>query len=288
MLINRHTRAPSSWQMVSPVHELGVPTGQGLRRKIYETRVLVASDAHLPYLDPSLLSMLRTTIREFSIQCVLWLGDFFDCHKYNHLVPVDQRLIWKQEKQMIVDLLMLINEDLERVGGYQMISRGYHDHLWLNRHTGTEDMRSLVRNLDPTVATLMQQGRISISDSATLEGIPDVRGEMTWVFTHSLHYVSTLFQTPREFAKREQKHCIAAHAHYFDVVRDEEQAFWIVEAGGIFRDKLSRMDTHTETTWRRKQSSFWVIMEGSQPLGFCSGCEPSMVTSPCSCVRSMP
>lgn len=286
MLINKQARTSSASQMVFPVYELGVSAGQGLRRKIYETRVLVACDAHLPYLDPSLLSMMRATIHEFGIQCVLWLGDLFDSHKYNHRVAADQRFIWKQEKQVIVDLLMLINEDLEKTGGYQMISRGYHDNLWLKRQSGTEDMRSLIRNLDPAIATFMQQGRISISESATLEGIPNVRGEMTWIFTHPLHYVPTPFQTPRELARREQKHCIAAHAHHFDVAKSEEETFWTVEASGIFRDKFIKVDARNEIAWRRKKSAFWVIMEDSQPLGFCSGCESSMITS-CPCVRSM-
>ncbi|GCE23879.1 hypothetical protein KDK_76790 [Dictyobacter kobayashii] len=178
------------------MYELGVATGYELRRKIYETRVLVASDAHLPYLDPSLLAMMRATIREFGIQCVLWLGDLFDCHKYNHLTVSDHRIIWKEEKQVIVDLLLLIDEDLEKTGGYQMISRGYHDQLWLNRHSETEDMRTLIRNLDPAIATLMQEGRISISDQSTLEGIPNSQGEMTWLFTHPLHYISVPFQNP--------------------------------------------------------------------------------------------
>lgn len=256
-------------------------TGYGLRRKIYETRVLVASDAHLPYLDPSLLTMMRATIREFNIQCVLWLGDLFDCHQYDHLSGRDHRIVWKQEKQVIVDLLMLINEDLEKTSGYQMISRGAHDHLWIKRRGGATDMRSLVRNLDPAIATLMQEGRISIADNPTLEGIPNAQGEMTWIFTHPLQYVSTAFQTPNELAQREQKNCIAAHAHHFDAALNPSSQFWTVEAGGIFKPKVSRYVPAVAkdvNTWQRTKSSFWIVMEGSQPLGFTSDClEPSIV-----------
>lgn len=239
-----------------------------VRRKIHETRILIASDAHLPYVDRELLAKMRDTIHQLDIRCVLWLGDLFDMHKFSSYGTTDHSITWKQEKEIASSIILQVARDLRKQGGYQIISRGNHDHRWIKKLDNHENMEGLVSSIAPDLGVLMAEGELVVSDNPTLEGIPDENGRMTWVFTHPAQFKAP-FGTPTQMALMEQKNVMTAHAHHFGITRDPSNRYWAVESGGIFKDTSFEYVQRSPTTMRRMVSGFWCILgPNTMPLGF--------------------
>ncbi|GHO45153.1 metallophosphoesterase [Ktedonospora formicarum] len=261
------------------LHEINAAFGgweaedYSIRQKIHETRILVASDAHLPYGDRKLLAKMRETIHRFNIQCVLWLGDLFDMHKFSGYGQTDYSLTWIQEKEIASNIILQIAADLRQTGGYQVISRGNHDYRWIKKLGDHERMTGLVSSISPDLGILIKEGDIVVSDNPTLEGVPDKNGSMTWVFTHPAQFKAP-FGTPTAMALMEQKNVMTGHAHHLGVTRDASNKFWCVEAGGLFQDKSFEYVQRNPSTMRRMVSGFWVILDPyTMPMGFTSHSE---------------
>jgi hypothetical protein len=161
----------------------------------------------------------------------------------------------------------MIAKDLEPFNGFQMISRGNHDHRWIKKLDEFENMEGLICSISPDVACLVRDGLIDVSDNPTLEGVPDASGNMTWLFTHPAQFKAP-FQTPAKLAMMEQKNVVSAHAHHFGYTRDESGKYWAVEAGGLFKDTSLEYAQRNLTTMRRMVNGFWVIIDDMAPLGF--------------------
>lgn len=241
-----------------------------VRRTIPETRILIASDAHLPYLDRGLLAKLRETIHRLDIQCVLWLGDLFDMHKFSSYGQTDHSLSWQKEKEIASFIILQVARDLRANGGYQVISRGNHDYRWIKKLGDHERMTGLVCSISPELGSLIKEGEIVVSDNPTVEGVPDRFGNNTWLFTHPAQFKSP-FTTPGQLALYEQKNVLAGHAHHFGITRDPSNKFWAVEGGGLFQDTSFEYVQRNPSTMRRMVSGFWCILGPEvMPLGFTS------------------
>ena len=239
-----------------------------VRRTIHETRILVASDAHLPYVDRGLLATMREMIHRLDIQCVLWLGDLFDMHKFSGYGQTDYSLTWEKEKEIASNIILQVGRDLRKRGGYQIISRGNHDYRWIKKLGDHEKMTGLVSSISPDMGILIKEGELVISDNPTLEGVPDENGKSTWLFTHPAQFKAP-FGTPSQMALMEQKNVMTGHAHHFGITRDPSNKFWAVEAGGLFKDTSFEYVQRNPSTMRRMVSGFWAILgPNTMPLGF--------------------
>ncbi|GHO55489.1 hypothetical protein [Ktedonobacter robiniae] len=239
-----------------------------IRHKIRETRILIASDAHLPYVDRGLLAQMRRAIHRYNIRCVVWLGDLFDMHKFSSYGQTDYSLTWNKEKEIATNIIGRIAADLRENDGYQVISRGNHDYRWIKKLGDHEGMMGLVSSISPELGVLLSKGEIIVSDNPTLEGVPDANGKMTWLFTHPAQFKQP-FGTPSQMALMEQMNVASGHAHHFGITRDPSNKFWSVETGGLFLDKSFEYVQRNPSTMRRMVSGFWVIPGlDEMPLGF--------------------
>ncbi len=242
------------------------PENFTVRRKVRANRILVASDAHLPRADRNLLARMRAEIHRYGIECVVWLGDLMDMHTFSHYGITDYSISYQEEKKIVSNILVQVGRDLERTGGYQMISRGNHDHRWIKKLDNQENMEGLVRSISDEVAGMLKDGQIDVSDNPTLDMMPDGKDGYLWTGTHPAQFKAP-FGTPGKMALHEQRSVIAAHAHHFGYTVDETNKFWVVEAGGLFDDTSFEYVQRNPTTMRRMSNGFWILIEDEAPIG---------------------
>ena len=149
---------------------------------------VLTSDYHVP----TLLQAIET----YPITCVLWLGPTF-------FAPEPS--------------LISVADSLRSRGGYQLVSRGDH----------TESVTTLLKSFGAMVDDLYQDGLIDISENITVEGIPDLDGRMTWVFSRPMSPDDLTFK---------DRHALFASAGFGCYRKDNRwevdcslDGFWIIQ-----------------------------------------------------------
>ncbi|GCE45157.1 calcineurin-like phosphoesterase family protein [Thermosporothrix hazakensis] len=237
------------------------------RFRLHAKNVLVAADAHLPYVHKDLLAMFREAVTILQPEAVIWLGDLMDMHKFSRWGVTDYTLTWEQEKEIITGILLQINEDLEPHGGIQVVSSGNHDRRWIRKLDNHEDMEGLLCSLSPEIGELVGENIIIPVDSPTIETIPDDHGGFEWLLTHPAQFKAP-FKTPEEIATLNNMNVVSAHAHHFGAIRSKNNRHWIVEAGGLFDHRLFEYVQWNPTGHREMIPGFWWLRSGMPPRGF--------------------
>lgn len=242
-------------------NEIGNPS---LRYVIPDKRVIVASDAHVPYISYPLFRQLLKDIKRFEITCVIWAGDFMDLHQFSRFGVTDHHISYqdcKDRARRIVEITAKVLGPL----GVQVISMGNHDRRWIKKLDNYDNLNGLYQSCGLT--SMIEDGSLIISENPTLEAVEmTVNGELQsqWVIQHPFKYRAA-FQNTSKLCEEEHKNALCAHSHHLGL-KPYATKYWMAEAGGLYNPEKFSFVFDSPQNMEPMQPGYFVLIEDDAPI----------------------
>jgi len=229
------------------------PTDFSVRPRVFEKRICIASDAHIPYHDEKLLAYMFTVCEAAGVEAIVWLGDLLDMPHFSGFDQEDKTVQFTRD----LDIARRVIETAAEIPGMlrQYWSRGNHEARYLRQLRFHVGMTQLARQAG--LHDLIDDGDLFISDNPSLSYL---KGE--WILTHPHSYGPSPLVVPGKLADKYGAHVISAHAHHYAHGVSPSGKYTVVETGGLFNPRLHQYKEWQVTIHREWQQGFWIVDNG--------------------------
>lgn len=217
---------------------------------ITSNNIIVASDFHIPFHNPSLLENMYDVAIDYGVEDVAVPGDFWDCDNFSIFDDnASLGVTFKKEQKHVAGVLEDITNSFKRV----YFCKGNHEDRWVKINSGQMDMKDLF------ATTLITEGYEVTSDDHMIL----MQNGEKWLLCHPKNFRTTPLSVAKDLAAKKLCHIWVGHGHQFAQGWDRSGRFRVVDGGGIF-DPHS-LAYHRRTTCHPEMRSGFYLLQDNIP-----------------------
>lgn len=226
-----------------------------LRLQIPEEKILIISDAHIPYHDEGVIAHAFAKAKHLQVEAIVWLGDLLDHPTYSSWGVDDLSTTHMRELDIAEGIIRMAAKIVRR----QYWSLGNHEERWFRKVGNQLGMEHLARVAG--LSDMLKDGTLVTSDNPSLD-----YHNNEWLLTHPADYSGTPLTVPSELAEKFGRNVVGAHAHHWAQGKSKSGRFIVIESGGAFAPKLVKYTNHRVTRHRTWVQGYVILDHGQATL----------------------